>query len=215
VEARFSAPVQTGPAVHPASYTMGTGSFPGEKRPERGVDHPPSSSAEVKERVELYLYSPSGTSWPVIRRTLPSLCPLERRLGVPRSRLGRFGEGEKLFPARNRNQIPQLFNLQPIPWAGPRHVDAPGETNNTAPPYGRCSLHFFRPTTGCRNSMRAIALTWENFRRHSFACGNLSILAPHFRLFQRRLLTLQIGVPGSCPAGPPLIPTLDIPSYEE
>jgi hypothetical protein len=25
----------------------------------------PSSSAEVKERVELYLYSPSGLSWPV------------------------------------------------------------------------------------------------------------------------------------------------------
>ena len=27
--ARFSAPVQAGPWVHPASYTMGTGSFPG------------------------------------------------------------------------------------------------------------------------------------------------------------------------------------------
>ena len=27
--ARFSAPVQTGPGVHPASCTMGTGSFPG------------------------------------------------------------------------------------------------------------------------------------------------------------------------------------------
>jgi len=26
---RFSALVQTGPGVHPASYTMGTGSFPG------------------------------------------------------------------------------------------------------------------------------------------------------------------------------------------
>ena len=29
VEARFSAPVQTGPWDHPASYTMSTGSFPG------------------------------------------------------------------------------------------------------------------------------------------------------------------------------------------
>jgi hypothetical protein len=35
-------------------------SFPGVKRPGRGVDHPPPSIAEVKERVELYLYSPSG-----------------------------------------------------------------------------------------------------------------------------------------------------------
>jgi len=37
---------------------MGVGSFPGLKRPGRDVDHPPPSSAEVKERVELYLYSP-------------------------------------------------------------------------------------------------------------------------------------------------------------
>jgi hypothetical protein len=29
VEARFSAPVQTGPEAHPVSCTMGTGSFPG------------------------------------------------------------------------------------------------------------------------------------------------------------------------------------------
>jgi hypothetical protein len=35
---------------------MVTGSFPGIKRPGRGVNHPPQSSAEVKERVELYIY---------------------------------------------------------------------------------------------------------------------------------------------------------------
>jgi len=29
VGARFSTPVQTGPGAHPASCTMGTGSFPG------------------------------------------------------------------------------------------------------------------------------------------------------------------------------------------
>jgi hypothetical protein len=56
--ARFSAPVQTGPEVYPVSYTLGTGSFPGVKRPGRGVDHSPPSSAEVKGRVELHLYSP-------------------------------------------------------------------------------------------------------------------------------------------------------------
>ena len=27
---------------------------------------PPPSSAEVKERVELFLYSPSGPSWPIL-----------------------------------------------------------------------------------------------------------------------------------------------------
>jgi hypothetical protein len=63
--ARFSAPAQTVHGAHPASYTMGTGSFPGVKRPGRRVDYLPPSSSEVKERVELYLYS-SGPSWPVI-----------------------------------------------------------------------------------------------------------------------------------------------------
>ena len=44
--------------------------FPlGVKRPERGVDHPQPSSADVKERVELYLYSPSGPSWTVLWST--------------------------------------------------------------------------------------------------------------------------------------------------
>jgi len=47
----FSLPVQTGCEAHLASSTMGTGSLPGVKRPVRGVDHPPPSSAEVKERV--------------------------------------------------------------------------------------------------------------------------------------------------------------------
>jgi hypothetical protein len=49
--ARFSAPVQTYPG--PASYTLGTGSFPGAKQQGRGADHPPQSSADVKERIQL------------------------------------------------------------------------------------------------------------------------------------------------------------------
>jgi len=44
---------------------MGTGSLPGVKRPGRGVDHSPSSSAEFKERVEVYLYSPLGLFGPL------------------------------------------------------------------------------------------------------------------------------------------------------
>ena len=61
-----SAPIPTGLGVHPASCTMGTGSFPWVKRLGRGVDHPPLPSAEFKERVELYICSPSGPLWPVI-----------------------------------------------------------------------------------------------------------------------------------------------------
>jgi len=60
--ARFSAPVQTGPGAYPASYTIGTESFPGVKRPEFGVGNPAPSSTQVKERVGLYLYSPYGPS---------------------------------------------------------------------------------------------------------------------------------------------------------
>jgi hypothetical protein len=37
-------------------------SFPGVNWPGRGVDHPLSSSAEVKERIELYFYSTSDKS---------------------------------------------------------------------------------------------------------------------------------------------------------
>jgi hypothetical protein len=70
VEASFSEPVQAGPGAHPASYAMGTRSFPGVKRPGRGVDRPPSSSAEVKERLQLYIYSPFGPSWLDLGRTL-------------------------------------------------------------------------------------------------------------------------------------------------
>ena len=53
--ARFSAPVQTASGAHPASYTMGTGSFPGVKWPGRGDDRPNTTTAEVKERVAIPL----------------------------------------------------------------------------------------------------------------------------------------------------------------
>jgi len=56
--------------------TMGTGSFPGVKRLGRRFDHLPPSSAEVKEIVELYLYSTSGLSWPVSGQPLPLPLPL-------------------------------------------------------------------------------------------------------------------------------------------
>jgi len=82
VRARFSAPVQTGPGAHPASCTMGTGSFLGVKC-SRGVlltPHTPLVPWSRKSRsipllalwavrpvqslsactVQLYLYSPYG-----------------------------------------------------------------------------------------------------------------------------------------------------------
>ena len=35
--------------AHPVSYTVGTGSFPGIKRPGRGVDHPPKLAPRLKK----------------------------------------------------------------------------------------------------------------------------------------------------------------------
>ena len=69
IESRWSeffASVHIGPGAHPASYTMGTGSFPGVKRPGRGVDHPSPSSVVVEGRVQLYLFSLCWSSWPVL-----------------------------------------------------------------------------------------------------------------------------------------------------
>jgi hypothetical protein len=52
--ARFSAPLQILlPSLLYKGYRV---SFPEVKRSGRGVEYLPSSSAEVKERVELYLY---------------------------------------------------------------------------------------------------------------------------------------------------------------
>ena len=41
----------------------------GVKRPGRGINHPPHSSAEVNERLGIYLYYPPEPCWPVLRWT--------------------------------------------------------------------------------------------------------------------------------------------------
>ena len=69
VGATFFAPVQTGPGAHPA-YTMGTGSFPGVKRPGSGVNHPSQLAPRLKKEWS-YTYSRSAPSWPLPGRTLP------------------------------------------------------------------------------------------------------------------------------------------------
>jgi hypothetical protein len=69
----FSLPIQRGAGTHSASYAMGTGSIPGVKWSGRGVDHPTPTSAKVKERVKLWIYSTSVHSWPVLGWPLPFL----------------------------------------------------------------------------------------------------------------------------------------------
>jgi len=66
VEARFSASVQAGLGLTQRRAQWLPSLFPGVKRPGRCVDFPTPSSAKVKERVELYLYWPSGTTGPLL-----------------------------------------------------------------------------------------------------------------------------------------------------
>ena len=47
-------PVLTGPEPHPASFTMGTGSLLGLKRPELSANHPPHSSAAFVDGLKVY-----------------------------------------------------------------------------------------------------------------------------------------------------------------
>jgi hypothetical protein len=42
----------------------------GVKQPGHGIDHPPPTSTNVQQRVELCTYSPSAPSWPVLGWTL-------------------------------------------------------------------------------------------------------------------------------------------------
>jgi len=62
VQARFSAPVQTGPGAHPDSYTMGTRAYPGVKRSGRVADHPTPSNTDLRAHSDLY--SPFVPPWP-------------------------------------------------------------------------------------------------------------------------------------------------------
>jgi len=59
VGARFPAPIQTSPGAHPSSYTKGTVSYSGVKGAGAWRLPPTPSSAEVKERIVLYVYSHS------------------------------------------------------------------------------------------------------------------------------------------------------------
>jgi len=84
---------------------MGTGFFPGVNWPRRGADHPTPSSAEVEGRVDLYIYSPSGPSWPVLGWTITLPLPLD----LFQSRYEGFGEKNNLCICRESNPDYSVF----------------------------------------------------------------------------------------------------------
>jgi hypothetical protein len=65
VAGKFSASVQTGPGAQPASYVMGTGSFPGVKRPGRSIDHP-HHLRQAERKSKAIPPAPFGLSWSVM-----------------------------------------------------------------------------------------------------------------------------------------------------
>ena len=65
-EPDFSAHIEISHGEHPAPVKQVQG-LPTEVRQQRhGIDQSPPSGAEVIKRVELYIYSPSVPSWPVL-----------------------------------------------------------------------------------------------------------------------------------------------------
>jgi len=60
---RFSVDIETGPGAYLASVQWVWHFF--LKCPGHGINHPPTSSTEVEERVEQYLCSSTGSSWSV------------------------------------------------------------------------------------------------------------------------------------------------------
>ena len=96
VGSRYSAPVQTGAGAHPASNTSGYRVVPGGKATDPWRWPLTPSSAEIKERVELYTHSPSGLSWPLLSWILSS--PL----------LHKFCNAWRSLAVQTSNSIPHL-----------------------------------------------------------------------------------------------------------
>jgi hypothetical protein len=98
LQATFSAVVRNDRGAHRSTAYRLT--LLGVKRPGRGVNHPSLFRDEVKERVELYLYSSSVPSWHVTRWT-----PLHSYL-----QLG-------LFKSHMLLSVSPVWHKQPLHWA--------------------------------------------------------------------------------------------------
>jgi len=109
---------------------MGARSYLGVRWPGCSINHPHPSSAEVKERVELYLYSPSGPSWPVLESALHLLpdvskyCVLSEPIAVRKNpqqivgfyMIGGPGQWGRLRPGLCKDLISAIVQDITYPW---------------------------------------------------------------------------------------------------
>ena len=139
--------------THPP--TMGTGSFPGVKRPGRGVN-PLPSSAEVEGRVELYICSHSGPSWPVLGRTLWTVdrsgsCEQERWHNSSCYVIDSGGKSRKAANGRDPPRTPRAAMV----WAVRRPTLKTLESSTvqySAPPHEVCGLQVWSGLCAARKS---------------------------------------------------------------
>ena len=122
VEARSSAPTHTSPGAHPVSWVPGL--FPAGKAAEAWRWSPTQSKAKVKGKVQLYLYSSSEPSWPVLGWTLRLLLPIVSCLFDQKLHRDTFFCEHLVFPCHYRSTStsrihnhlpssrPKLFNPQ-------------------------------------------------------------------------------------------------------
>jgi hypothetical protein len=89
--ARFDATTQTDRGAHPTSYTLGTGSLAGGAQwPGCGADHPPPSSAKVKERVGTIHILPLQAFVACSRVNFLCICYIKQRVHFWKFKVGTF-----------------------------------------------------------------------------------------------------------------------------
>jgi hypothetical protein len=109
VGARLFAPVYSGPEV---SYTVGTGSLPGIKRPGLGVNHSPTHPrlARPLKKCNCNFTTPSIPSWQIIRWTLSMGRDSSVDIAI------RYGLDDPVIESR----WGKIFNTRPYrPWGSP------------------------------------------------------------------------------------------------
>ena len=103
----FPGQYRRGPEAQPASSTMTNEvSFPEIQQPGRGDGHPPPSSADIKDPVELYLYSPSQPAWTDAGQTY--LWPFTLHTDTP-STSARWQQASLVFGTCSKQSLGLMF----------------------------------------------------------------------------------------------------------